>query len=348
MPGKLQVVVGGQYGSEAKGAVAAELARGENDLLAVRVAGPNAGHTVIGHDGREWKLQSIPVAAVTNKHAVLGIAAGSEIELALLYGEIAALDEAGYDVKRRLYVDGSATLIEERHRDLEAGVRKWSAWEHQSLKDRIGSTGKGVGAARADRAMRNAELYGGNSDIANLVWGTLNTGGSVLVEGTQGYGLGQHAGHYPHCTSSDCRAVDFLSMAGISPWIASTLEIWVVLRTFPIRVAGNSGPLQSEISWDDLGVEPEHTTVTKKVRRVGEWDNELATEALRMNGAPNTNVKVALTFLDYLVPELAGVSGEEVLGNKKAREYVEDFEDRLHNEISMVGTGPSSYTRWER
>ena len=72
MPGKLQVVVGGQFGSEAKGAVAAHLAAKEDDLFAVRVAGPNAGHTVIGNDGREWKLQQIPVAAVSNRYARLG------------------------------------------------------------------------------------------------------------------------------------------------------------------------------------------------------------------------------------------------------------------------------------
>lgn len=72
MSGALAVVVGGQYGSEGKGAIAAQLsakAPGGSEHVAIRVAGPNAGHTVIGPEAvdtsalearvhREWKLRS--------------------------------------------------------------------------------------------------------------------------------------------------------------------------------------------------------------------------------------------------------------------------------------------------
>ena len=65
--GKLQVIVGGQAGSEAKGHVAAQLASPEltpEGLAAVRVAGPNAGHSAVDATGRKWALRQIPVAAV--------------------------------------------------------------------------------------------------------------------------------------------------------------------------------------------------------------------------------------------------------------------------------------------
>ena len=42
-------------------------------------------------------------------------------------------------------------------------------------------------------------------------------------------------------------------------------------RTLPIRVGGTSGdcyPDQEELTWDALGIEPELTTVTKRVRRI--------------------------------------------------------------------------------
>ena len=68
MGAKLDVVVGAQYGSEAKGHLVADLAarrmkEGLNPLV-VRVAGPNAGHTGYDHNGKPWALRSVPVAAV--------------------------------------------------------------------------------------------------------------------------------------------------------------------------------------------------------------------------------------------------------------------------------------------
>ena len=76
--GTLKVVVGGQFGSEAKGAVGAYLAA-DGRTATVRVAGPNAGHTAYDADGREWKLRQIPAAAVTTDTPIF-IGAGSEID----------------------------------------------------------------------------------------------------------------------------------------------------------------------------------------------------------------------------------------------------------------------------
>src|SRR5882724_12243491 len=118
----LQVIVGGQYGSEGKGAIAAYLAAEQDSLLALRVAGPNAGHTVIGRcppecpDGvppdhavtsgtiagrhlasaHPWRLRHVPVAAVTNPDAQLALAPGSEIDPDVITQEILSLDAAGY------------------------------------------------------------------------------------------------------------------------------------------------------------------------------------------------------------------------------------------------------------
>lgn len=340
MRGKVQVIVGGQYGSEAKGAVAAHLAGEEDRLVAIRVAGPNAGHTVIGKDGQAFALRQIPVAAVTNPNAQLCIAAGSEIDPPVLADELSLLDEAGYDASGRLVIDWSATIIEDRHKDREF-----------DLTQKIGSTGKGIGAARADRVMRQAELYGGDDDTAELARNALHRGETVQVEGTQGFGLGLHGKYYPKCTSSDCRAIDFLAMAGVNPWDARHTEVWVALRTFPIRVAGDSGPMKNETTWTKLGadtdgyVRPEYTTVTKRERRVAEWDLELALEALQANGAPSRNVQVALSFLDYEFPGLALATGNRLLTNTAAMRWVEHLEGHLDAPIRLVGTGPAHYTR---
>ena len=157
--GTLRVVVGGQYGSEAKGAVTGWLAHQlravQEPIIAVRVAGPNAGHSVVDPTGKKWALRQIPVAAVTNKGAKLVIAAGSEIDPPVLDAEITALDSAGFNVSKRLLIDGSATVITDDHKHMEGNA---------ALTERIGSTGKGIGAARASRVMRQAVIWEELSD----------------------------------------------------------------------------------------------------------------------------------------------------------------------------------------
>lgn len=324
----LQVVVGGQFGSEAKGHIAGWLAAQETVPLCIRVAGPNAGHSVVNPlSGVKHALRQIPAGAVTNANATLAIAAGSEIDLTVLADEILRLEADGVKIRERLTVDPQATVLLPRHQTAEARA---------DLITAVGSTGKGVGAARADRIMRTAGIcaelpetigqFGKMASVANLA--RLSVYSAVQVEGTQGYGLGLHAGHYPQCTSSDCTALDFLAMAQVNPWHfpKQALQIWVVFRPYPIRVAGNSGPLECETTWEALGLEPEYTTVTKKMRRVGLWDGRLATEAIAANGGygvmPHNPVKAALTMADQIDPSLAGVTDPETVWfNAKYQEF---------------------------
>lgn len=319
------VVVGGQYGSEAKGHVTAqivkkELAASDNEtVINVRVAGPNAGHTVYDAQGNKFAFRQVPVGAVLGD-VVSVIAAGSEIDPDVLLAEIDLMVEKGHPV--RLYVDENATVIDDHHKAIEGSA---------DLVGRIGSTGKGIGAARAERIMRLAKRVKDQpelveelekrgamvSDTVDLLayWAAL-PGVFIIVEGTQGYGLGLHLDAYPQVTSSDARAIDFLAMAGISPWqhgIDSTTVV-IAARVYPIRVAGNSGPMEDETTWEELGLPEERTTVTQKVRRVGRWDKELIRNAVIANGgamqsadkglAPS--VVVALTMVDQVIPELAG------------------------------------------
>ena len=347
--GKVIVVVGGQFGSEGKGAICAYLAQMEpGALLAMRVAGPNAGHTVIGLDGEEYKFRHVPVAAVVRPDAELALGAGSEIDFEVLQEELDMTNEV-WKTRHRILIDPTSTVIEPEHKVMEAGIG-------------TGTTGKGIGAARAERLLRRAELVSGTTfdkentvdwgDTTGLAIGWLKSGGTVMIEGTQGYGLGQHAGFYPYVTSGDCRATDFLAMAGIPPWAdyVRELEIWVVLRTYPIRIAGNSGPLVEELTWEDLAhrtnghIKPEFTTVTKKMRRIGEWEKGLAMDAIDANGGPKT-VKVALTFADYVIPDLADTT---IISASEAglREISQWLDNRLpspyRNCIKLIGTGQDS------
>lgn len=354
--GELHVVVGGQFGSEAKGHVTHRLTRikraQNRDVVVARIGGPNAGHSAVDIDGKKWALRQVPVGALV-PGVNLVISAGSEVDLDVLEDEVEALDKAGFRVSERLFIDAAATLLETRHHAAE---------RHSGIVQRIGSTGKGIGAARSDRIMRRARTvrdavtevtqYGTVTDTAGFLAGTARLGGTVIIEGTQGYGLGLHTKFYPQVTSNNCRAIDFLAMAGLSPWELrldnDRPTVWVTIRPYPIRVAGNSGPLKNETTWEALGLPPEHTTVTKKVRRVGEWDPELVRHAVKANG--RTAVRVALTMVDQVFPELIDMDGpwDHVTGllgpdiRTKLEECVKRVEHDCGARVALLGTGPNS------
>lgn len=336
IPGQIHAVVGGQYGSEAKGHIAAALHhRFPSIKYAVRVGGPNAGHSAVDAQGRKWALRQIPVAAVIDPNCELVIAAGSEIEPEVLRYEIELLEAAGFEVQSRLHIDHSVTLIDPEHQRAEL-----------HLPGTTGSTGKGIGAARAARLMRSARLADEEYDTTDTRWllqEEHQRGLDILIEGTQGYALGLHAGWYPNCTSGDCRAIDIVAQTGIMPH--RTVDAWVVFRTYPIRIAGPSGHMQAELDWDTLAarsggyIAAERTTVTQKIRRVGEWDEALAEEAVHANGGKHyPGLYCTLMFVDYLDPELAGATDLEQIIASPAWQWIRSTESTLGIEFKAFGT----------
>jgi adenylosuccinate synthase len=351
---KLSTVVGGQYGSEGKGAIAGHLTRPQHrNVTCIRVGGPNAGHTVLGNGpegpNHPWRLRTIPVAAVTNPDAQLVIAPGSEIDTSVLFYETELLEDYGYKVWDRLHIDPQATMLDPLHIEAE---------QRAHMHEKIGSTAKGIGAARADRIMRTGRIWADATyehhrppvDTAQLLQEMLRQSNNhIVIEGTQGYGLGLHAGHYPQCTSNDARAIDFLAMAGINPWDAliDEFNVIVIARAYPIRVAGNSGPLKDETTWQELGLDPELTTVTRKVRRVGQWDPSIVAAAVQANGGAPT-VTLALTMVDHMFPEIAGKTGPLELLPEPAQKWVDQVAVDCKAEVSYVGTGPATVAGGQR
>lgn len=348
--GLVTVVVGGQFGSEAKGSVvgftAFEDAASGQAHIGVRVGGSQAGHTVYDINSVKWPLRHVPVSFV-NPDAILVIAAQSQIDIGVLRSEVDALEAAGHQIRNRLRIDAQATVITDEDKQTEAD---------RSLTARLGSTAKGVGAARSARVLRDSPLvkdrleefakFLPESAIDNTseqIMNYLALGAHVVIEGVQGYGLGLHAGHYPFCTSADARAIDFLAMAGISPWstLVSGVRVVVVARVYPIRVAGNSGPMHEEATWEALGLPAEKTTVTQKVRRVGHWDADLIRDAVAANGGGfNSDVVLALTMVDQLYPELTDVNPIDF--HSDALNFVAKCGDDAQARVALVGTGPQT------
>lgn len=340
----LTVVVGAQFGSEAKGHVTSRVLhrmttrKPDDNVANVRVAGPNAGHCVRDHNGVKFAMRSLPVGFIYPQ-VHLHIAAGSEVEVPVLLAEIEEATEHGHEIRGRITIDPEATLLTEHHKQQESMAH---------LIGRLGSTGKGIGAARADRLMRGAKRVGDDQysiDVledhgVTLMPGKIALDGvdHVVIEGTQGYGLGLHAGFYPQCTSSDARAIDFCAMAGTMPWEFAEFKIYAVARAYPIRVAGNSGPLKGETSWQDLGLPEEHTTVTKKVRRVGEWDSQLVIDAVEANGRSNT--VIALTMADQMDTNVSAATKQyQLFGSSKVMDHVSKIQMETGVDVALVTTG---------
>lgn len=358
----IDVVVGGLYGSESKGRVTAALigliyqAQPDAYVTCIRVAGPNAGHIVwaVPPNARpqsgppkaeKFAMRQIPVGFV-HPHCRLYIGPGSEVNPDVLEYELNQLETAGYaNIRERLYISPEATWLSHDHISQES-----------ALVTTIGSTGKGIGAARADRIMRQAKRICDYPQVTELVpernltelHEQINQVGNerVVIEGTQGFGLGLHAGFYPHCTSSDCRAVDMIGYSGVSPWSHkdTLVNIHVVIRPFPIRVAGPSGPLAEETTWADLELPVEYTTVTQKPRRVGRFDPELVERAVKANGAGRTRLHLAMT--DQLIPECKFMNSFHdllVLSPESRKKLAQFLQSVPYNwQIRSLGTGPNS------
>jgi adenylosuccinate synthase len=296
--GYVDVVVGGQYGSEGKGQIVSFIAR-EYDLL-VRVGGPNAGHKVWGDP--PFTHHQLPSGTRYNTSASLLIGPGAVLHVPKLLKEIADCEVDS----TRLVIDRNAMVISEN--DIEA--------EETLVKD-IGSTGSGTGAATARRIMGRhlgtrlakdiPELKPYIGDAFENLQNAYLHGERILLEGTQGTGLSIYHGHYPYVTSRDTTAGGCLAEAGIPPnWVRRVL---MVVRTYPIRVespkGGTSGPL-NEIGWAEISRRSripvrelyahEKTSTTHRRRRVGEFDWELLHRAALLNGATD----IALTFTDYI------------------------------------------------
>lgn len=329
------VIVGGQFGSEGKGKVAHHLAREKAASVAIRVGGPNSGHTVIDKFGAPVIFRVLPTAALLNK-TVCALVAGSYIDVGLLFYEI----ELAHLTPDRLWIDPNAFVVTEEHKKEE---------EEWDLGKRIGSTQTGTGAAVVERVKRLSAKHLAQHDdrlksfirpVRSLLRARIKRGENIIIEGTQGFGLSLlHSSYYPMATSRDTTAAAFVAEAGLSPLDVS--EVVLVIRAFPIRVAGDSGHLPQQTDWETITREGnwssplgELTSVTKKLRRVARFDAGIVKEAIDAN-APTC---VVLNHVDYV--DAACTSPESA--TYKIDSFVAGIEKQINFKINYIGLGPAS------
>jgi adenylosuccinate synthase len=296
----VDVLVGGQYGSEGKGNIVGHIAP-EYSLL-VRVGGPNAGHKVYAEPQPEAYFH-LPSGTERAPKAQLLLGAGAVIYPPKLLQEIAThqLDA------ERLSIDPHAMIIEDADIEYE-----------KVMLHTISSTAQGVGAASARKIMGrggktnpDVRLAGAIPELKPFIRESqvileraFARGEHVLLEGTQGTTLSLHHGNYPWVTSRDTSVAGCLADAGIAS--TRVRRVIMVCRTYPIRVGGPSGHIELEITYEELSARSgidvdelrkiEKTTTTNRQRRLGEFDWEQLHRSTLLNGPTD----MALTFVDYL------------------------------------------------
>ena len=143
--GKVDALLGIVFGDEGKGKVV-DYFTPRYDVVARFAGGPNAGHTII-FEGKKFVLRSIP-SGIFDEGKVNIIGNGCVIAPDLFMAEAKELETAGYSLTDRLHISRRAHLILPTHRVLDR------AYEAAKGKNKVGTTGKGIGPTYSDKAQR--------------------------------------------------------------------------------------------------------------------------------------------------------------------------------------------------
>lgn len=310
MPHQIDMVLDFQYGSTGKGLIAGYLAKREKYDTAVCAFATNAGHTYIDKSrGIHVMTQQLPTAITSPTVKNILIGPGSAIHLGTLRDEITRY--AKYLEGKRVLIHPHAAVVEDYH----------ATFEVSDGRTKMGSTAKGVGEAYIERIRRNVEnpnviskrvstkdpLYGMIATLEQY-HDALLAAQAVIIEGAQGFSLSMYHGPYPYTTSRDVTPWQVAADCGIPFRWANYVSVIGTLRTFPIRVNnrdGSSGPHyddQVELKWEDVGIEPELTTVTKLPRRIFSFSQQQFQEALLHCGG-YWNTRLFLNFANYMKDE---------------------------------------------
>ena len=297
------VVIGAQWGDEGKGKIVDYLA--ENADIVLRYSGgANAGHTVVIGE-QTYKLHLIPSGVVTpNKLVVLGI--GMVVDLANLFEELEGLAESGISWQGRVFLSDRAHLVLPKYKEMDL---KRDAQRRLP----IGTTGRGIGIAYAQKAHRDGirvgDLFDTEAwerltqeemsylkpyrekirdmvvDVSRFVFD--NQDRNILFEGAQGTLLDLDQGTYPFVSSGISCAAGAAIGGGIGPH--SLDKVVGVSKAYSTRV-GN-GPFPSEFSEQRDGklgdtireIGKEYGVTTGRPRRCGYLDLVSLSYACRSN-----------------------------------------------------------------
>lgn len=310
------VIIGAQWGDEGKGKIVDYLA--EDAKYVVRYSGgPNAGHTIVV-DGKQFALHQVPSGILYKDKAVF-LGSGMVIDAEALFDELKMLKDNGIDWEGRVFISDRAQLILPKYRTMDK--------ERDAQRKRpIGTTGRGMGIAYAEKAHRDgvrladldwaekmAEFDGEDLAYINKYKNQLLSmrvdlvakmhefkNDNILFEGAQGAMLDIDSGTYPYVSSGTSCAAGACTGSGIGPH--SIDKILGVFKAYETRV-GN-GPMPTEFNDSDEAESElcryvrdtgrEYGVTTGRARRCGYLDLVALRYACRFNSMDG----LVLTHLD--------------------------------------------------
>jgi adenylosuccinate synthase len=330
------VVVGAQWGDEAKGKVVDLLAQ-DADMVVRYGGGSNAGHTVMV--GEElFKLHLIP-SGILNPRTTCVISDGVVIDPAIALRELDELQGRGVSTAA-LRISRNAHVVMPYHKEIDR------LEEERKGDGKIGTTMQGIGPAYEDKARRCGirvadlveparlaerldavladknflitQLYKGHplrreeildryaacgerlapfaADTSALVHAATVKGAKVVFEGAQGTMLDIDHGTYPFVTSSHPVAGGACIGTGIGPKAIDT--VIGICKAYTTRVGRGSFPTELLDETGNCIRERgrEYGTTTGRPRRIGWLDLVALRHAVRVNGFD----VLALMLLDVL------------------------------------------------
>lgn len=331
-----KVVVGAQWGDEAKGKVVDYLASNADYVIRFN-GGNNAGHTVVV-GSETYKFHLIP-CGILHRNTVSVIGDGEVIDPEVLVKELEELDSRGIDINN-LRMSINSHIIMPYHKMIDGLDEK------RKGSKAIGTTNRGIGPVYADKASRTGiraaefidparfkarladnlafknlllknvynvepldenKVYDEMSVYAEkikpfvtntnlLVNKAAKDGKNLLFEAAQGTLLDIDYGTYPYVTSSHTVAGGACLGTGIGP--RSIDEIIGVVKAYTTRVGAGIFPTEL---FDETGEYirekgHEYGTTTGRARRCG-WQDMVS---LRYSVQLNDMTGIAITLLDVL------------------------------------------------
>jgi len=152
------IIVGTQWGDEGKGKIV-DLLTERADAVVRYQGGNNAGHTVM-FGNKTFVTHLIPSGILSKTTSILGN--GVVIDLAELIKEIEELEQLGITVDNHLHISDRAQLVMPWHKAFDR------LGEGQKGKNKIGTTGRGIGPAYKDKIGRSGIRVGDLLDLGHF------------------------------------------------------------------------------------------------------------------------------------------------------------------------------------
>lgn len=369
------VVVGLQFGDEAKGRLVHALAANPEVSMIVRFqGGANAGHTIFMGD-EKIVLHLVP-SGIPYPDKISVIGNGVVLDLERLISEIKDLQKAGFIKNpKQLRISNLAHITLPFHRERDAKNEK------NLGKNKIGTTGRGIGPTYEDKVGRKGlriqdllrnptelrakleasfpdrSLFSSKNalladivaygeflkpyicDTGHLINLAIRQKKGVIFEGAQGTLLDIDHGTYPFVTSSNTMAGAACTGSGIGPTAINS--VLGVSKAYTTRVG--SGPFPTELVNEtgtflrEKGLEKGSTT--GRDRRCGWLDLVALKYAIRVNGV----TELAITKLDVL----SGLKNiricryyQAINNNGKKHRFVRVLPDDPFTELDILNVTP--------